>query len=457
MSRLLIAKRRAIFTPGIVGEGGTQTKSFVSDNTTDFLNPERGWYVEDGGGLGAVHPNPTPVWDAIHYTTLNLHFVRLDSYKATPSLPSGFLTSLSSTMDGWRSSGKKAVLRVAYDRVGAVEDAPWSVMTNHITQLAPIINSHKDVIATVQAGLVGAWGEMGVSPNGHTPTSVTGKAFIRQMLDDLDSDILVSVRTPQWMVGIFDNDTTLPTFADRFTGSDKSRLASFNDCIGAGYQMVTWWGDAPWAGNWHAEREYQYTAGRLSVSGGESCDNNGLGAFNDGPYMITQFEGMGIDYLNSEYWPTLYNKWKTSGHLFEISRRLGYRLSLLQATLPTTLTRGQPFNLSLTMHNQGFGKVYNPRPLDVILTPIGGGSPVTVRMSNDIRRDFPLGGETTSPTFTVTLPGSVPTGTYAVSLALPDRSSYLESDPRYSIRLANEDMWVPLDGRNDLDMTVSVA
>lgn len=456
MSTLIGLRRRVPFSAASQG-APVQTHTFTEDVTTDFLNPERGWYVEDGAGLGATVPNPAPVYTYTHYTTLQMRFVRLDSYRTTATLPSGFLNSLSSEMDSWRTSGKKAVLRCAYDRSGSNGDASWAVMSNHIDQLAPIINSHKDVIAVFQAGFVGHWGEMHGSTNGHTPTSTSGKAFINKLLDVLDTDILVSVRTPQWMVGIFDNDTTLPTFADRFTGSDKSRLAHYNDCFGAGERMVTWWGDAPWSGNWEGERAYAYAAGRYSVAGGESCSaGGGLSSWNDAPYIIGQMQDMGIDYLNSEYWISMYDKWKTSGHLAQISRNLGYRIALTSIEAPTTLSPNQPFTVTLTLHNQGYGKIYNPRPLDLILVPTGGGAAKTIRLSSDIRRDFPLGGQTVSPTFSVTAPGDLGSGTYNVAIALPDRSEHLASDVRYSVRLANVGLWDVGTGRNNLGFTITV-
>lgn len=54
----------------------------------------------------------------------------------------------------------------------------------------------------------------------------------------------------------------------------------------------------------------------------------------------------------------------------------------------------------------------------------------------------------------MTLPSSLPTGTYALLLDLPDPQ--LSSRPEYSIRLANENVWEAATGLNSLLHTVTV-
>ena len=61
------------------------------------------------------------------------------------------------------------------------------------------------------------------------------------------------------------------------------------------------------------------------------------------------------------------------------------------------------------------------------------------------------------------LPADIPAGMYAVLLNLPDPSpaapggEALRKDPRYSIRLANEDLYEPDTGCNALKQTVMIA
>jgi hypothetical protein len=50
----------------------------------------------------------------------------------------------------------------------------------------------------------------------------------------------------------------------------------------------------------------------------------------------------------------------------------------------------------------------------------------------------------------VTLPEDLPTGDYSWHLQLPDASPRLAGDPRFAIRLANEDVWDEQTGENRL-------
>lgn len=435
--------------------GETQTVYFTEDTTTDFNNPERGWYVEDGAGLGVTKQNPVPIRGHIQYTTLQMYFVRLDDYVNTDVLPTNFINNLANTMASWRTTGKKAILRFGYSRTAdaPVTDTAWSRMSGHIDQIAPLLHEYKDVIGVFQAGFVGRWGEMHDSTSGIAQNNANGRAFVNKIMEVTPSDMIVEFRTPYWMTNTLPNTDHL-AYEDRFTETKHARIGHFNDCIAAGEQWVTWWGDTPGL-TWQQERDYAFNQGRLTSAGGETCSARGLGPSNDGALVISQFEQGGWDYLNSEYWTDMYSKWENSGHLAEISRRLGYRLALTEAVLPTELAPGQSFTVSFTLHNQGFGKVFKPRPIDLVF--VQGETSRRVRLTPDARRDLPLGGETKTLTYTAVAPANLSDGSHSLHLALPDPSVHLENDPRYSIRLANPGTWNGSTGNNSLNANVLVG
>jgi hypothetical protein len=60
------------------------------------------------------------------------------------------------------------------------------------------------------------------------------------------------------------------------------------------------------------------------------------------------------------------------------------------------------------------------------------------------------GGEVCSYDLDVIADNTVPPGKYNVLLFLPDGRASLRNNPRFSIRLANEDLWEPLTGMNKL-------
>jgi hypothetical protein len=107
------------------------------------------------------------------------------------------------------------------------------------------------------------------------------------------------------------------------------------------------------------------------------------------------------------------------------------------------------------MKNDGFGKVYNPRPIDIVLRDKADHSTV-VRAVDDSRTMLPLAGQSRKVELTIQLPGALSAGEYTLLLKLPDPSSQLEGDLRYHIRLANVQMWEEKTGLNDLGLIIKV-
>ena len=56
----------------------------------------------------------------------------------------------------------------------------------------------------------------------------------------------------------------------------------------------------------------------------------------------------------------------------------------------------------------------------------------------------------------IPLPTTLPTGSYALLLNLPDPAASLNTRPEYAIQLANTNVWEATTGFNDLRWTVTV-
>jgi hypothetical protein len=110
-------------------------------------------------------------------------------------------------------------------------------------------------------------------------------------------------------------------------------------------------------------------------------------------------------------------------------------------------------SLELDISNVGFGKLYNPRPLQIVFA--GQGGPFVVTALADCRREMPLSGETRTVPLTFNAPSTLVSGaTYELHLRMPDPSDRLSNDVRYMIRLANVGVWDAANGWNNLDMSV---
>lgn len=469
--------------------GPTQTKSYGEDSATNFINPERGYYLAkwyDGGqDLSYIRSS--------RGYSLGLALTHIDGFVNAP-LSSAFLSQHANNLASLRSSGIKVGMRYLYN-YGSGGDATLSRVMGHIDQLAPIWHEYADVIAYHQGGFIGAWGEMHSSTNNLTsPANV--KTIIEGMLNATANDnkfVLVryprqvlftlglSYSSPSWPSGSpvpggvaqpFE-DATLAAM-DRFGTSKLARLGIYDDSFITNAADGGTFSFPENGHSWESRyldflKNYTYDVWRYTPVIGEISDyvyEAAPGGSKLAPAAAyAELPLTHVDTIHRDYGAGFITTWNNTNmpgggtYGAEIERRLGYRLVLHSATLPVSVQRGGQFQVSLVMSNRGYGKVYNPRPVDLVLVPTGGGSAVTVRLSSDARKNLPLGGEASkSMTFTGSLSGGLATGNYAAYLSLPDPATTLQGDVRYHIRLANGgSMWNASTGRHDLDMFIGVT
>jgi hypothetical protein len=413
---------------------GPTNRAAYTASLENFPNPERGWYT---GGSPANYARA-----ASGGYRLVMRYVRLDDYRNS-ALPQGFLDQLSADLSGLRAHGLKVVLRFTYN-FGFTSDAPRDRVLQHIDQLAPVLRAHTDVIAVLQAGFIGAWGEWHSSTNGLL-TQSNRQSIANALLGAMDASRMIQIRTPYHARDIF----ALPTATTAFSGSASARVGQVNDCF------LT---NASDAGTFISAADWTYAeaVSRYTVQGGETCDVGGLNSRNDGANAVTEMARFHYDYLNIEYWGSIISKWRNQGHFDEISRRLGYRYVMIESTAQATVAAGGTYSLNLALRNDGFGKLYNPRPIQVVLRPVAGGAPVSLRANDDARRILPLGGESRNLPLTVRVPANLPAGRYEVFLALPDAAPSLAGDARYAVRFANDGTWDATTGWNALGLELDV-
>lgn len=94
-----------------------------------------------------------------------------------------------------RTSGIKVVGRFEYNfgPIGA-PDAPLDLVLTHIEQLRSVVRENSDVLAFMEAGFIGTWGEWHHSTNGlleHT------REIVAKLLDVLSPDRMLALRHPR--------------------------------------------------------------------------------------------------------------------------------------------------------------------------------------------------------------------------------------------------------------------
>lgn len=432
-----------------------------------IANPERGFYAQD-----------TPMWldeervpqqaDSLRALraegiTLARWYFLIDEYRER-DLDEEALAYIESQFDAAREAGIKVIPRFAYNfpQGGGYPydepDASLDQTLRHIEQLEPVFSEHADVIAFVEAGFIGAWGEWHSSTHGHVDeesgVSDSGRDILTALLDALPTGRMVALRYGLHKQQITGTDQPLDESA-AFDGSMAARLGAHNDCFLA---SATDWGTYP---ENPAEREalraYLHDENRYLPQGGETC-NAGLDALATigCENALAELETLRFSALNRDYHEAVLQGWRIGGCYEEIAARLGYRFRLVKAEWDESVAPGDMLTVSLRLINEGFASPYNPRALEVVLRSQVDGAIYRSDFSadQDPRRWLPDLGEF-EIALSLALPGDLPPGDYDLLLALPDPAPTLRERPDYAIRLEGAD-WEGSTGMNRLG-TLRVA
>ncbi len=410
-----------------------------------FPNPERGFmhtYIVYSGG----DPLDLAQLKLLRggNVSLVLRFFYLDAFKNTP-ISAAELSLMQGDMDKIREAGLKAILRFGYtDSIGGT-DAPYAIIDQHIDQLKIIFETNKDVIAFVQAGFIGAYGEWHSSSNG-LATIDNEKKVLTKLLSVLPQGIMVQVRTPGVKQEIF--NTTLPVGVDKAYSSDNiARVGHHNDCfLSGGTDYGTY-------NNIDVDKQYISNEALYVPTGGETCPPTG--GFNPGcTEARNEMKLLKWTYLNLDWYPPTIAAWKTSGCFDEFQTNLGYRLALVSAKLPDQATANTSYKINITVANKGYAPVYNKKISYLIFKNKTSGQFYESALAVDVRTCKPAA--TIAIDETVSIAG-IPAGDYDLYLRIADNAASLKSRIEYTVRLANTNVWVEENGgMNNLMHSVKI-
>ena len=410
----------------------------------------------DPNKVRALQPSDSLVW---------IYF-RLDNYRTKPLDPNG-LTTIRSVFTTARSRGLKLVIRFVYnDGPGSTTDpnlanpdAPIDLVLQHIDQLKPILVENADVIAVMQAGFVGHWGEWHSSKYLH-PLEYR-RAIVDALLNILPKDRMLQLRYPRYKEIFYQGPLTAQ---EAFSGSDKSRVAHHDDCFlraddNAGtYRSFS--SQLPKHTSTYCDgkdaiscwKDFVAQDGQFTAVGGETCQYNPPRT--DCPNALQELRILHWSFINNDYRPEVLNSWTSGGCMDTIRRSLGYRLVLKEASLPQTVQLGGTLSLNIRLSNDGFAAMYNPRPLYVVL--LGSGNRYDFPVTNVDPRRW-VAGQEHNIAVNLNLPATIPPGTYQIGLWLPDASNSLRNSPAYAVRFANTGVWDAATGINILSNNFQVS
>ena len=224
-----------------------------------------------------------------------------------------------------------------------------------------------------------------------------------------------------------------------------SRLGHHNDCFLASPDDFGTYEDTS------IEYPYLQSDTTYLAMGGETCGVNAPRS--NCPTAQTELAQFHWSFLNTDYEPNVLSSWSSGGCLTDITNRLGYRFTLQSGTFPATATSGGSLPVTIDLQNSGFATPYNPHSVELVLRSTSTGAVTRLALSTDPRKW--AAGSTTTISQTLTVPASLPTGSYALLLNLPDQQ--LSSRPEYSVRFANQSTWESATGMNSLLRTITVS
>ena len=409
-------------------EPETVTHTYVVTDDS-ILNPERGFFTpyELPGTAGF-----SPV-RATGNTLVHLN-IRLDQWRES-DIPQDVIEGLQTNFDDIRDAGIKAIIRFAYNQgpyPNSEPDASKEQILRHIEQLTPLLQNNADVIAWVEAGFIGAWGEWHTSTNGLD--NLTDKRDILNALIAAIPDRYVQVRYPANIIEMY------PKAED----AAKARVAHHNDCfLSSDTDVGTYERD----GVNTIDRDQAYLAEltRFTPMSGETCAPNPPRS--ECTSALQEMALLHFSAINEAYHKGILRSWEDRGCLDEITNRLGYRLSLLSAEFNEQVRPGGVLNITVNLQNTGFASIINKRPLYVVLVGRDTIPPYQVKLEIDPRTFEP--GKATLTT-KLHIPSNADESEYHLALWLPDGYESLQNNPLYSIRFANENAFEESSGYNIL-------
>lgn len=404
------------------------TKAFAP-SSEDFPNPERGMIL-----FVDLLKERDLGWVKRRGVTLIYVGISLAPFRGGP-LDAAFLARLEEAFRGVRRAGLKAVLRFTYSGNVGEADAPRKAILEHIRQLRPFLEANADVIAVLQAGFIGAWGEWHGSTHG-LDTDEARREVLQALLAALPASRMLQVRTPDAKQRILGGGPLED--AEAFKGHPRARVGHHNDAFFSDANDMGTYPEP--VRNW---KEWVAQEGRFVPVGGETTAGPPRG---DGAEFAAELARLRWSFLHLRYPPERVQAWEKEGRLAEVRRELGYRLALVDASWPAAARPGGELRLKFRVKNAGFAAPFNRRPVYAVLSREN--VRYAARLSADPRRWEPAKDVKVSARLSI--PANAPAGKYRLSLWLPDEGPALAERPEYAVRLANEGVWDPVAGLNVL-------
>lgn len=416
---------------------GALTSATFAASTAEIQNPGRGMVV-NGGDLAAVTSGNLATWKAAGYRIIS-HRTSLAAYVTTPTLPGGYLASLTAAAALHRAAGTKMILRFVYSTAQGQAEPTLAIAAGHVSQLGPFLKANADVIAFLQAGFLGVNGQWVTTSSatiggGTTSPNATAQDAIKSAIFAV-ADRRTPVQFP--LVTALRRWWPNPLTANqRFSGSDQSRAGLHNDFFLSDANDGATFTD-PSTGLQDATlsnplRAYADTA----ILNGASYS---VEAFGNGRTSCASILAEGklyqVSTLQGDASNVYVNSWTSGGCIDEVKRSVGHRFQLKRVSHQSTVNPGDSITINVEVQNLGWSVPYTQRRVRAQL--VNGNTTLTCTSATDLRSIQPDSTTNYVVPIRCTIPFDTPTNSYAMYLSVPDAWQSTNSIASYSIQWAN--------------------
>lgn len=324
------------------------------ESTRYLANPGQGWYQIYTFDPGTPF-DPAGCGLSAEAEPLALARVSLERWRESP-LPESCLENIRAILRFFDARGTDLLLRIAYDFEGkGLEREPdlFSLVEEHLRQLAPIVHAFERRVIAFQGLLVGSWGEMHQS-----------KFLAPQRLRALEAAfrsggnrrVFLAVRRPCYLRALAGRNA-----AGRRTLFDDALCGSETDMGTFGWKPRD---RAAWEEPWTREDELHFleTACTGAPFGGEAI-LPAAGAELSPAETVRFLQRVRLSYLNRQHDARLLDRWsrqivRQAGEwdgvsLYDyIGAHMGYRFCVRRAA--ESVSGGQR-TLTVEIENTGFG------------------------------------------------------------------------------------------------------
>ncbi|MBR0502483.1 MAG: DUF4832 domain-containing protein [Paludibacteraceae bacterium] len=437
-----------------------------TDATETLENPGIGFYRTQCQHFTYDNNKATNTWGNLSHLRMDISefsnkaILKIDettndtTFGIARPLSDDMLSAFEATLDNIRQRGKSAIVRFSYDPYfnGSVKcDPEQSVILGHLKQLGEVYARNTDVITYVELGMYGSYGEMHSSNVG---TNENIAEALQTLLSCTPPEIKIGVRRPDiiayWLgVNQGNNYSDFDIHSEKFQqavmakGDTIYRVGMYNDGYLGSYSDLGTIGMGASGHQLTREMmiEWLETYSQHTPYGGELVANyNGDNPINTPTYLSNEGFRTHTSYLNYEWHQPTILSWKDSifngndpeykgatGYTY-VENHLGYRFILRDAYLPDSVSPNDHLNGELKIENVGFGNMVQKGKVSFVLK--NENNLFEIEPDSPIDPQQWLSRQTTTDSFQLTLPTSIPEGEYDLFIRI-SKYADLTNDKNY--------------------------